>query len=96
MKGNMLTPYPFLISCNGLLPSDIWGVSFYLLILKEDPAYPEALIGRGTAYAFKRELDAAMADFSKAIEFNPSAGEAWKRRGQARAALGGVCGGMVH
>ncbi|KAG4987764.1 hypothetical protein JHK85_030747 [Glycine max] len=87
MKGNMLTPYPFLISCNGLLPSDIWG------ILKEDPAYPEALIGRGTAYAFKRELDAAMADFSKAIEFNPSAGEAWKRRGQARAALGGVCGG---
>ncbi|KAL5168389.1 Suppressor of RPS4-RLD 1 [Glycine soja] len=95
MKGNMLTPYPFLISCNGLLPSDIWGVSFYLLILKEDPAYPEALIGRGTAYAFKRELDAAMADFSKAIEFNPSAGEAWKRRGQARAALGGVCGGMA-
>ncbi|RZB78431.1 Suppressor of RPS4-RLD 1 [Glycine soja] len=59
-------------------------------ILKEDPAYPEALIGRGTAYAFKRELDAAMADFSKAIEFNPSAGEAWKRRGQARAALGGA------
>ncbi|KAG4973185.1 hypothetical protein JHK87_030006 [Glycine soja] len=65
------------------------------VILKEDPAYPEALIGRGTAYAFKRELDAAMADFSKAIEFNPSAGEAWKRRGQARAALGGVCGGMA-
>ena len=32
MKGNMLTPYPFLISCNGLLPSDIWGVSFYLLV----------------------------------------------------------------
>ncbi|KAH1223706.1 Suppressor of RPS4-RLD 1 [Glycine max] len=96
MKGNMLTPYPFLISCNGLLPSDIWGVSFYLLILKEDPAYPEALIGRGTAYAFKRELDAAMADFSKAIEFNPSAGEAWKRRGQARAALGGVCGELMQ
>ncbi|XP_027193136.1 suppressor of RPS4-RLD 1 isoform X2 [Cicer arietinum] len=57
-------------------------------ILKEDPAYPEALIGRGTAYAFKRELHSAIADFTKAIQFNPSAGEAWKRRGQARAALG--------
>lgn len=34
-------------------------------ILKEDPAYPEALIGRGTAYAFKRELHAAIADFTK-------------------------------
>ncbi|CAJ1929408.1 unnamed protein product [Sphenostylis stenocarpa] len=40
--------------------------------------YPEALIGRGTAYAFKPELDAAIADLSKA----------WKRRRQARAALG--------
>ncbi|MFS8010859.1 putative tetratricopeptide-like helical domain superfamily [Helianthus anomalus] len=57
-------------------------------ILREDPNYPEALIGRGTAYAFKRELDSAIADFTKAIQSNPSAGEAWKRRGQARAALG--------
>jgi len=38
-------------------------------ILKEEPAYPEALIGRGTAYAFKRELDAAIADFSKVFKF---------------------------
>ncbi|MCI07404.1 tetratricopeptide repeat protein 13-like, partial [Trifolium medium] len=57
-------------------------------ILKEDSAYPEALIGRGTAYAFKRELHSAIDDFTKAIQFNPAAGEAWKRRGQARAALG--------
>ncbi|KAL2348343.1 hypothetical protein Fmac_002343 [Flemingia macrophylla] len=64
------------------------AISIFDQILKEDPAYPEALIGRGTAYAFKRELDAAIADFSKAIQFNPSTGEAWKRRGQARAALG--------
>lgn len=34
-------------------------------ILKEDPAYPEALIGRGTAHAFKRDLHAAIADFTK-------------------------------
>lgn len=34
-------------------------------ILNEDPTYPEALIGRGTAYAFQRELDAAIADFTR-------------------------------
>eukprot|EP00258_Populus_trichocarpa_P044927 XP_024460946.1 suppressor of RPS4-RLD 1 isoform X1 [Populus trichocarpa] len=64
------------------------AISIFDQILKEDPTYPEALIGRGTARAFKRELGSAIADFSKAIESNPSAGEAWKRRGQARAALG--------
>ncbi|XP_017427430.2 LOW QUALITY PROTEIN: suppressor of RPS4-RLD 1 [Vigna angularis] len=64
------------------------AITIFDQILKEEPAYPEALIGRGTAYAFKRELDAAIDDFSKAIQINPSAGEAWKRRGQARAALG--------
>ncbi|KAM7251670.1 hypothetical protein ACFE04_023553 [Oxalis oulophora] len=47
-----------------------------------------ALIGRGTAYAFLRELEPAIADFTKAIESNPSTVQAWKRRGQARAALG--------
>ncbi|TXG59325.1 hypothetical protein EZV62_013898 [Acer yangbiense] len=65
-----------------------YAISIFDQILKEDPTYPEALIGRGTAYAFKRELEAAIADFTKAIQSNPSAGEAWKRRGQARAALG--------
>ncbi|XP_065873083.1 suppressor of RPS4-RLD 1 [Euphorbia lathyris] len=64
------------------------AISIFDQILREDPTYPEALIGRGTAYAFQRELEAAIVDFSKAIESNPLAGEAWKRRGQARAALG--------
>ncbi|KAI4327386.1 hypothetical protein L6164_019855 [Bauhinia variegata] len=64
------------------------AISIFDQVLKEDPAYPEALIGRGTAYAFQRELDSAITDFTKAIEYNASAGEAWKRRGQARAALG--------
>ncbi|CAK9176110.1 unnamed protein product, partial [Ilex paraguariensis] len=64
------------------------AISIFDQILKEDPTYPEALIGRGTAYAFQRELEAAIADFTNAIQSNPSAGEAWKRRGQARAALG--------
>ncbi|URE00095.1 Tetratricopeptide repeat protein [Musa troglodytarum] len=64
------------------------AVSIFDQILRETPEYPEALIGRGTAYAFQRELDAAIADFTMAIQSKPLAGEAWKRRGQARAALG--------
>ncbi|XP_062101861.1 suppressor of RPS4-RLD 1 [Humulus lupulus] len=64
------------------------AISIFDQLLKEDPNYPEALIGRGTAFAFQRELEAAIADFTKAIEINPAACEAWKRRGQARAALG--------
>lgn len=71
-----------------------YAISIFDQILKEDPNYPEALIGRGTAYAFQRELDAAIADFTKAIETNPPAGEAWKRRGQARAALGDSAGAI--
>ena len=34
-------------------------------ILKDDPASPEALIGRGTSYAFERKLDLAISDFTK-------------------------------
>ncbi|XP_010446657.1 PREDICTED: suppressor of RPS4-RLD 1-like [Camelina sativa] len=64
------------------------AISIFDKVLKEEPTYPEALIGRGTAYAFQRELESAIADFTKAIQSNPAAGEAWKRRGQARAALG--------
>ncbi|XP_073044864.1 suppressor of RPS4-RLD 1 [Primulina eburnea] len=64
------------------------AISIFDKILQEDPDYPEALIGRGTAYAFQRELHTAIADFTKAIQSNSLAGEAWKRRGQARAALG--------
>ncbi|KAJ6841917.1 suppressor of RPS4-RLD 1 [Iris pallida] len=64
------------------------AISIFDQILRENPTYPEALIGRGTAHAFQRELENAIADFTKAIESNRSSGEAWKRRGQARAALG--------
>ncbi|XVE87035.1 hypothetical protein DITRI_Ditri18aG0083500 [Diplodiscus trichospermus] len=65
-----------------------YAISIFDQILKEDPTYPEALIGRGIAHAFQRELEAAIADFTMAIQSEPSAGEAWKRRGQAQAALG--------
>ncbi|EMS58142.1 hypothetical protein TRIUR3_08798 [Triticum urartu] len=34
-------------------------------IWQESTAYPETPIGRGTAYAFQRELDSAISDFTK-------------------------------
>lgn len=37
-------------------------------MLIEEPTYPEALIGRGTAYAFQRELENAIADFTKVFD----------------------------
>lgn len=40
-------------------------VLLHVQILQEDPDYSEALIGRGTAYAFQRELHTAIADFTK-------------------------------
>ncbi|XP_078430313.1 tetratricopeptide repeat (TPR)-like superfamily protein isoform X4 [Wolffia australiana] len=64
------------------------AISMFTQILKEDPMSPEALIGRGTGFAFQRKIDLAIIDFTKAIEVNSLAVEAWKRRGQARAALG--------
>lgn len=64
------------------------AVSIFDQVIRDTPNSVEALLGRGTAYAFQRDLDAAILDFSKALEINPETGEAWKRRGQAKAALG--------
>ncbi|ERM96637.1 hypothetical protein AMTR_s00001p00272300 [Amborella trichopoda] len=66
------------------------AVSTFEKVLQRNPASPEALVGRGTAYAFQRKLELAIADFTMAIQLDPLAGEAWKRRGQARAALGEI------
>ncbi|KAI3739731.1 hypothetical protein L2E82_30142 [Cichorium intybus] len=44
------------------------AISIFHQSLREDLAYPEALIGRGTTYAFKRELDSAVADFTKSFD----------------------------
>ncbi|URE00096.1 Tetratricopeptide repeat protein [Musa troglodytarum] len=64
------------------------AVSIFDQILRETPEYPEALIGRGTAYAFQRELDAAIADFTmaiedltKALEFEPNSPDVLHERG---------------
>jgi tetratricopeptide (TPR) repeat protein len=64
------------------------AISIFNMLLEENPKSCDALLGRGTAYAFLRNLEIAITDFSKAIEVDPTVGEAWKRRGQARAAIG--------
>ncbi|CAI7845554.1 unnamed protein product, partial [Closterium sp. NIES-53] len=57
-------------------------------VLETDGRALGALVGRGTARALQRKLKEAVADFTAAIEIEPRAAEAWKRRAQARAALG--------
>ena len=49
-----------------------------------------ALLGRGTAFAIAGNLTQAVTDFSAAIEVDKKCYEAWKRRGQARAANGAL------
>lgn len=43
-----------------------------LQILKDNSTSAEALIGRGTAHAFERKLEAAIKDFSKVFWFYSS------------------------
>jgi tetratricopeptide (TPR) repeat protein len=62
-------------------------------LLKRDPKCYQALVARGTCRALAgstvpAELRKADADFSKAIEVMPHLADVWKRRSQARAALG--------
>jgi Tfp pilus assembly protein PilF len=62
-------------------------------LLKRDPKCYQALVARGTCRALAgsqvpAELRKADADFSKAINAMPHLADVWKRRSQARAALG--------
>ena len=52
------------------------------------PAAAPALVARGTAHALRRDLAAAIDDFTAAISAAPGYCDSWKRRGQARAAVG--------
>ena len=64
------------------------GVAVFNQILEAHPKLVTAYLGRGTAYALGQQLPAAVKDFSKAISIDPACGDAWKRRGQSRAAMG--------
>ena len=59
-----------------------------ILQYREDAA--AALIGLGSIHAMHRRYELAIADFSKAIAIDKTVADAWKRRGQTRAAAGEV------
>lgn len=66
-------------------------------ILKKDPTCYQALVARGTCRALAgstspAELRKADSDFSKALLQMPLLADVWKRRSQARAALGNTDG----
>lgn len=66
-------------------------------ILKKEPTCYQALVARGTCRALAgstspTELKKADADFGKALEQMPLLADVWKRRSQARAALGNTDG----
>uniref|UniRef100_A0A383VVQ9 Uncharacterized protein n=1 Tax=Tetradesmus obliquus TaxID=3088 RepID=A0A383VVQ9_TETOB len=64
-------------------------------ILASNPSDLSALVARGTARALARKLKEAVADFTKAIEIEPRYPDTYKRRGQARSALGDVQGALT-
>ena len=64
------------------------GMEIFNRLLKKDKKLIAAYLGRGTAYALQGNLTAACNDFGQAIEIEPNVSDAWKRRGQTRAALG--------
>ena len=66
-------------------------------ILKEHPKMYQALVARGTCRALagqksKWQLAKAETDFSSAIKVMPELADVWKRRSQARMALGNMSG----
>jgi tetratricopeptide (TPR) repeat protein len=66
-------------------------------LLEEEPECYQALVARGTCRALagstkNSELRKAEADFTKAIKILPDLADVWKRRSQARAALGDFAG----
>ena len=64
------------------------GVQVFNQVLEAHPKLVQAYLGRGTAYALGQQLPQAIKDFAKAISIDPACGDAWKRRGQSRAAMG--------
>ena len=64
------------------------GVMVFNQVLEAHPKLVSAYLGRGTAYALGQQLPQAIKDFAKAISIDPACGDAWKRRGQSRAAMG--------
>ena len=64
------------------------AVNIFNLIMQYRTDLPSVCIGLGSIYAMQRKFDDAILQFSNAVDLNPDLGEAYKRRGQTRAAKG--------
>ena len=64
------------------------AINIFNLIMEYRKDLPSVCIGLGSIYAMQRKFDDAIQQFSNAVDLNPDLGEAYKRRGQTRAAKG--------
>lgn len=62
--------------------------SIFKLLNEYRTDLPAALIGAGSIAAMQRNFDEAIAQFTRALSINDTIADAWKRRGQTRAAKG--------
>jgi tetratricopeptide (TPR) repeat protein len=88
--------------CNDSFIDDLIGLAYILIntsnyetaefIFKELLEYrvdlPSAYIGLGSLRAMKKQFDAAIQDFSTALQYDSTIADAWKRRGQTKVAKG--------
>ena len=78
----------FLQVNTGKIPEAL--MTFQSIINSTNPAPLAAILGKGTALALSGEYKHAISDFTSAIQLYPNSEDAWKRRGQARAAQGNL------
>jgi tetratricopeptide (TPR) repeat protein len=61
------------------------AIADYSEAIRLDPKYAVAYLGRGLAYAYKKEYDRAIADYGEAIKFDPKYAVAYYSRGRSYA-----------
>lgn len=66
------------------------------LWLRLDPRYAAAYYYRGVAKHVGGQLDAAIADFNRALKINPLYAEAFDNRGAERQDKGNLNGAIAH
>lgn len=73
-----------------------WDIAFTIFQLLSDyrKDLPSVCIGIGSVYAIRRQYDEAIVQFSQAIALDASLSDAWKRRGQTRAAKNQIKGAL--
>ncbi len=64
------------------------AITIFKLLLDYRKDLPSALIGLGSIHAMQRHLDVAIKELTEAIDIDCRIADAWKRRGQTKAAKG--------